>query len=141
MADHQVTVDKECEQIKLDIKRIGAKGADGKHVVKFGVLFDDEVVEQYYEALVGTLKAAKKKKFIDFEGMMLLKVSMCFFFCCSSPYYILKIHNSTRLQWSAKKKALHVPPGSISTKHAHIRTSTHIQGAHDDVEIKLLVDN
>ena len=33
----------------------------GKYVVKFGVLFDDEFGQQYYEAIVGTLKAAKKK--------------------------------------------------------------------------------
>jgi hypothetical protein len=46
---------------------------DGNWSVKFGVLFDDEAGQQYYEALVGTLKAAKKRKIIDFKGQMLLK--------------------------------------------------------------------
>ena len=39
----------------------------------FGDLFDDDDVCQYYEALVGTLKAAKKRGLIDYKGQMLLK--------------------------------------------------------------------
>ena len=39
----------------------------------FGTLFDDDEVANYYEALVGTLKAAKKRKIIDFPGQLLLK--------------------------------------------------------------------
>jgi len=53
-----------------DITRCGEKG---KPNVKFGDLFDDPEVEQYYEALVGTLKNAKKRGLISFEGQMLLK--------------------------------------------------------------------
>jgi hypothetical protein len=53
-----------------DIKRCGEKG---EPTVKFGELFDDPEVEQYYEALVGTLKNAKKRGLISFEGQMLLK--------------------------------------------------------------------
>ena len=56
MADHQATVEREVLEIQRDIKRIGAENADGKYSVKFGVLFEDEKVEQYYEAIVGTLK-------------------------------------------------------------------------------------
>lgn len=41
--------------------------------MKFGQLFDDDDVQQYYEALVGTLKSAKKRGVIDFKGQMLLK--------------------------------------------------------------------
>jgi len=41
--------------------------------VKFGELFDDEKVANYYEALVGTLKAAKKKGLIEYKGQYLLK--------------------------------------------------------------------
>jgi len=59
--------------MKKDIARLGTQNSDGKYVVKFGVLFDDEFGQQYYEAIVGTLKAAKKKGFIDFKGQMLLK--------------------------------------------------------------------
>ena len=39
----------------------------------FGVLFDDDRCANEFEALVGTLRAAKKKKIIKFEGQMLLK--------------------------------------------------------------------
>lgn len=52
----------------MDIQRIG----DGEEV-KFGALFDDDAVANYYEALVGTLKTAKKRGVIDFKGQMLLK--------------------------------------------------------------------
>ena len=72
-SDHQATVEREVLEIQRDIKRIGQVGEDGKHSVKFGVLFEDEKVEQYYEAIVGTLKAAKKRGYIDFKGQMLLK--------------------------------------------------------------------
>lgn len=60
-SDHQATVEREVLEIQRDIKRIGQVGEDGKHSVKFGVLIEDEKVEQYYEAIVGTLKAAKKR--------------------------------------------------------------------------------
>ena len=72
-SDHQATVEREVLEIQRDIKRIGSPNADGKHSVKFGVLFEDEKVEQYYEAIVGTLKAAKKRGYIDFKGQILLK--------------------------------------------------------------------
>jgi len=52
---------------------LGTKNADGKYVVKYGKLFDDEFGQQFYEALMGTLKAAKKKGLIDYKGQMLLK--------------------------------------------------------------------
>ncbi len=48
-SDHQETVDKEVLEIQRDIKRIGEPNADGQYVVKFGVLFEDEKVEQFYE--------------------------------------------------------------------------------------------
>lgn len=66
--DHNKRLDEECLQLIADIQRIG-----GSSEVKFGALFDDEQVEQYYEALVGTLKTAKKRGYINFKGQMLLK--------------------------------------------------------------------
>jgi hypothetical protein len=53
-----------------DIQRIGEPGSPQ---VKFGELFDDDQVANYYEALVGTLKSAKKRGVIDYQGQMLLK--------------------------------------------------------------------
>jgi glutaredoxin len=73
MSDHQATVDKEVEQLKKDIVRLGALNSDGKYEVPFGVLFDDEQTQQYYEAIVGTIKAGKKKGVIGADGMIWLK--------------------------------------------------------------------
>jgi hypothetical protein len=63
-------LDDECAQLLVDIRRIGEPGEP--HVL-FGQLFDDDDVGNYYEALVGTLKCAKKRKLIEFKGQMLLK--------------------------------------------------------------------
>lgn len=59
----------EVQQLLVDIRRIGQEGDQ----VKFGELFDDDEVQQYYEALVGTLKSAKKRGVIEFKGQLLLK--------------------------------------------------------------------
>ena len=50
----------ELDQLVIDIWRIGDPE---KPEVLFGELFDDDEVQNYYEALVGTLKAAKKREF------------------------------------------------------------------------------
>ena len=47
--------------------------ADGKVVVKFGVLFADDRCANLFEALVGTLRAAKRKKIVTYEGELLLQ--------------------------------------------------------------------
>jgi hypothetical protein len=60
------------QQLLKDIRRIGEEGTDQ---VTFGELFNDDAVQSYYEALVGTLKRAKKGGLIKFNGQMLLKGS------------------------------------------------------------------
>lgn len=60
----------EINQLLIDIRRLGNHG---EPKVTFGVLFDDDDVQQYYEALVGTLKSAKKRKLISYKGILLLK--------------------------------------------------------------------
>lgn len=47
--------------------------SDGKYVVKFGVLFADERCANIFEALVGTLRAAKKRKILSYDGELLLQ--------------------------------------------------------------------
>ncbi|XP_069119626.1 costars family protein ABRACL-like [Argopecten irradians] len=58
-----------------ELKRLGAdnRNADGNCVVKFGTLFADDKCANLFEALVGTLRAAKKKKYITYKGEMLLQ--------------------------------------------------------------------
>ena len=41
--------------------------------MKFGTIFDDNELAGKLEALVGTLKAAKKRGIIDFKGEILLQ--------------------------------------------------------------------
>ena len=52
------------------IKKIGTK-VEGGTTTTFGALFD--ATADILESLVGTLKAAKKRKILDFPGEMLLK--------------------------------------------------------------------
>jgi len=48
-------------------------GLSPSHSVPFGVLFRDEKCANLFEALMGTLRAAKRRKVIDFEGEMLFQ--------------------------------------------------------------------
>ena len=41
--------------------------------MNFGVLFNDDRCANIFEALVGTLKAAKRKKIVTYEGELLLQ--------------------------------------------------------------------
>ncbi|XP_069464212.1 costars family protein ABRACL [Ambystoma mexicanum] len=68
-----MNVDHEVGLLVEEIHRLGTKGADGKLRVKFGVLFADDKCANLFEALVGTLKAAKRRKMISYEGELLLQ--------------------------------------------------------------------
>ncbi|XP_053502566.1 costars family protein ABRACL [Ictalurus furcatus] len=68
-----MNVDHEVKLLVNEIHRLGSKNADGKISVKFGVLFNDDKCANLFEALVGTLKAAKRKKVITFQGELLLQ--------------------------------------------------------------------
>ncbi|XP_060737726.1 costars family protein ABRACL-like [Tachysurus vachellii] len=65
--NHEVTL------LVNEIHRLGNKNADGKISVKFSVLLNDDKFVNLFEALVGTLKAAKRKKIITFQGELLLQ--------------------------------------------------------------------
>lgn len=41
--------------------------------VTFGVLFNDDRCANIFEALVGTLRAAKKRKILTYDGELLLQ--------------------------------------------------------------------
>ena len=66
-------VEHDIKLLKEGINRIGKKGEDGSMAITFGELFKDEILEQQLESLVGSLKAAKKRKILAFEGQMLLQ--------------------------------------------------------------------
>lgn len=69
----KMDVDGEVKMLVEEIGRLGEKQESGRMGVKFVTLFEDERCLQLFEALVGTLRAAKRKKVITFEGEMLLK--------------------------------------------------------------------
>lgn len=68
-----MNVQHEVELLVQEIKRLGSPNADGKLTVKFGVLFSDDRCANLFEALVGTLRAAKRKKIVSYEKELLLQ--------------------------------------------------------------------
>ena len=68
-----MNVEHEVQLLVQEIKRLGSPNSDGQIVVKFGVLFSDDKCANLFEALVGTLRAAKRKKFIKYDGELLLQ--------------------------------------------------------------------
>ena len=47
--------------------------AAGTYTTTFGDLFNDDRCANIFEALVGTLRAAKRKKIVSYEGELLLQ--------------------------------------------------------------------
>ncbi|KAK1417588.1 hypothetical protein QVD17_26718 [Tagetes erecta] len=68
-----MNVDEEIEQLKNEIQRLGQKQPNGSYKVTFGVLFNDDRCANIFEALVGTLRAAKKRKVLTYDGELLLQ--------------------------------------------------------------------
>ncbi|CAB3994420.1 Hypothetical predicted protein [Paramuricea clavata] len=68
-----MNVDHEIKLLVQEIKRLGSPNADGNISVKFGILFADDRCANLFEALVGTLKAAKKRKIVQYTGEILLQ--------------------------------------------------------------------
>lgn len=66
-------VNHEVKLLKQEIERLGSKNTDGQTSVKFGTLFNDEKCLNQFEAIVGTLRAAKRQKILTFDGEMLLQ--------------------------------------------------------------------
>jgi len=62
-------VDEECRLVHFHVDRI-SKEKGTPLSCTFGALF--EQTEQVFESLVGSLKAARKRKVIDFPGQLLL---------------------------------------------------------------------
>ncbi|XP_019241661.1 PREDICTED: costars family protein [Nicotiana attenuata] len=68
-----MNVEEEVERLKEEIKRLGIAKDDGSYKVTFGVLFHDDRCANIFEALVGTLRAAKKRKILTYDGELLLQ--------------------------------------------------------------------
>lgn len=68
-------MDEEIKLLKEFIKELGTTpGADGSiSSIKFGILVRDDKVNDTFEALVGTLRSAKRKKIIAYDGEILLQ--------------------------------------------------------------------
>uniref|UniRef100_A0A0D9VXN1 Costars family protein n=1 Tax=Leersia perrieri TaxID=77586 RepID=A0A0D9VXN1_9ORYZ len=68
-----MNVEEEVGKLKEEIQRLGQKQPDGSYKVTFGVLFNDDRCANIFEALVGTLRAAKKRKILTYDGELLLQ--------------------------------------------------------------------
>ncbi|PPD75261.1 hypothetical protein GOBAR_DD27817 [Gossypium barbadense] len=68
-----MNVDEEVERLKEEIQRLGQIQSDGSYKVTFGVLFNNDRCANIFEALVGTLRAAKKRKVVAYDGELLLQ--------------------------------------------------------------------
>nr|DBA26712.1 TPA: hypothetical protein GDO54_010936 [Pyxicephalus adspersus] len=68
-----MNVDHEISLLVEQIHRLGTRDNDGKIKVKFGVLFNDDQCANLFEAMVGTLKAAKRRKILTYDGELLLQ--------------------------------------------------------------------
>ena len=66
-----VDVDGEVAALAAAIVRLGAQGPCGRVAVPFGTLFRETA--DVFEALNGTLRAAKKRGVIHFDGELLLQ--------------------------------------------------------------------
>ncbi|XVE93613.1 hypothetical protein REPUB_Repub01dG0209100 [Reevesia pubescens] len=68
-----MNVEEEVQRLKEEIQRLGKIQPDGSYKVTFGVLFNDDRCANIFEALVGTLRAAKKRKVVAYDGELLLQ--------------------------------------------------------------------
>lgn len=68
-----MNVEEEVEKLKEEITRLGKVQTDGSYKVTFGTLFHDDRCANIFEALVGTLRAAKKRKVVAYDGELLLQ--------------------------------------------------------------------
>eukprot|EP00794_Sanderia_malayensis_P003856 gene3856-4389_t len=68
-----MNVDHEIELLIQEVKRLGSPNSNGKLAVTFGTLFNDDKCANLFEAIVGTLRAAKKKKIVYYDGELLLQ--------------------------------------------------------------------
>lgn len=73
IGESAMNVEHEVNLLVEEIHRLGSRNADGKLSVKFGVLFQDDRCANLFEALVGTLKAAKRRKIVTYAGELLLQ--------------------------------------------------------------------
>ncbi|XP_063424398.1 costars family protein ABRACL-like isoform X1 [Mytilus trossulus] len=69
----KMDVNKEIGHLIDAIQRLGTENSDKQHEVTFGVLFNDDDCANLFEAMVGTLRAAKRKKIITYDGELLLQ--------------------------------------------------------------------
>lgn len=65
-----MNVDEEIKRLQAEIARLGSKNSDGIYEVEYGILFN--ATTDIFEAILGTLKAAKKRGIIEYPPKPLL---------------------------------------------------------------------
>ncbi len=61
MAAGAYSVDRECWELHKLIDRLILENNSRDNSITFGVLFQDDICQQTFESLVGTMKAARKQ--------------------------------------------------------------------------------
>lgn len=93
-------VDADIATLVTHIQRLGTADADGIVSTTFGDLFRDDTVQNTLESLAGTLKAAKRKKF--------LKVSHASLVTQRRTYTLTMNHTHLHVRQRANPRSLHV---------------------------------
>lgn len=65
-------VEEDLQHLITELKRLN-EGSEDQVKVKFGTLFKDDRCANIFEALGGTLKAAKKRGIVTYQGELLLQ--------------------------------------------------------------------
>jgi len=65
-------VDAEVELLRIELARLAKPNDSGQIAVRFKTLMEDDHCANTFEALVGTLKAAKKRKVVSYDSELLL---------------------------------------------------------------------
>ncbi|KAG8457003.1 hypothetical protein KFE25_006615 [Diacronema lutheri] len=73
MAEAAEGVEKDLLILVQALNRIGALQPDGSRQCPYIAIFKDEVLEQQLESLMGSLKAAKKRGIVAYDGQILLQ--------------------------------------------------------------------
>ena len=115
---NQETVDHEVSLLQVEVTKLGTRdAANGKISVPFGVLFQH--TQDIFEALGGTLKAAKKRGIVSYDAPILLKGAVRSIFTFNSLCSLLRL-----LERLSPYPRI---PLSYSLSHSHKNSTTKLQ--------------
>lgn len=73
-----MNVEKEVQELVVEMKRLGTKNEEGQYVVTFGVMFDDTRCANIFEGIFSFWESVKWDYLYDCS-VMSLRVESCFY--------------------------------------------------------------